>query len=125
MPKTILVIDDEEIVLDITKRKLKQEGFGVIAVRDGEEALAVLREGPVDLIILDIEMPKMNGYLFLAERQRIPDADKAPVIVLTAYNTMEPIFRRNGVKAYLNKPIKFQDLLDKIKAVLEETSAGD
>ncbi|NTV30252.1 MAG: response regulator, partial [Candidatus Omnitrophica bacterium] len=110
MPKTILIADDEEVVLDITKRKLKQEGFSVIAVTDGEDALRVLQEGPVDLILLDIEMPKMNGYNFISERQKIPGADKIPVIVLTAYNTMEPIFRRHGVSDYLTKPIRFQDL---------------
>ena len=123
MSKTILVVDDEEIVVDITRRKLTQEGFAVIGVGDGEAALQVLREGPVDLIILDVEMPKLNGYNFIAERKKIPGAVKAPVIVLTAYESMEPIFRRHGINAYLTKPIKFQDLLDKIKEVLSETSA--
>jgi len=123
MPKTILVVDDEEIVVDITKRKLAQEGFGVIGVGDGEAALKVLREGPVDLIVLDVEMPRLNGYNFIAERKKIPGAEKAPVIVLTAYESMEPIFRRHGIQGYLTKPIKFQDLLMKIKEVLGETSA--
>ncbi|MBF0486060.1 MAG: response regulator [Candidatus Omnitrophica bacterium] len=120
MPKTILIVDDEEVVLDIAKRKLSQEGYAVIAVEDGEAALQVLREGQVDLIILDIEMPKLNGYNFIAERKKIPGADQAPVIVLTAYDSMEPIFRRHGIRGYLNKPIKFQDLLLKVKEVLEE-----
>jgi len=118
MSKTILVIDDEDIVVDITRRKLTQEGMAVIGVSDGEAALQVLREGPVDLIILDIEMPKMNGYNFIAERKKIPGAEKIPVIVLTAYDSMEPIFHRHGIQAYLTKPIKFQDLLVKIKEVL-------
>lgn len=118
---TILVIDDEEIVVDITRRKLTQEGFSVIGVSDGEAALKVLEEGPVDLIILDVEMPKLNGYNFISERKKIPGADKAPVIVLTAYDSMEPIFKRHGIKAYLTKPIKFQDLLVKIREVLSET----
>lgn len=120
MPKTILVVDDEEVVVDITKRKLSQEGYYVIGVHDGEAALQVLREGPVDLVVLDVEMPKMNGYTFMAERKNIPEADKAPVIMVTAYDAMEPIFKRHGVRAYLNKPLRFQDLLSKIKEVLAE-----
>ncbi len=118
MPQTILVVDDEELVVDITRKKLTQEGLFVIGVHDGEAALQVLREGPVDLIILDVEMPKMNGYAFLAERKKIPGAEKAAVIMLTAYESMEPIFRRNGVDDYLIKPIRFQDLLRKILEVL-------
>jgi CheY-like chemotaxis protein len=124
MSGTVLVIDDEEIVVDITKRKLTQEGYAVIGVGDGEAALQVLREGAVSLIILDIEMPKLNGYNFIAERKKIPGAEKIPVIVLTAYDSMEPIFRRHGIQAYLTKPIKFLDLLAKIKEVLGESPSA-
>ncbi len=120
MPKTILVVDDEEVVVDITKRKLTQEGYYVIGVNDGESALQALREGAVDLIVLDVEMPKMNGYAFMSERKKIPGGSNAPVIMVTAYGSMEPIFKRHGISAYLNKPLKFQDLLSKIKEVLAE-----
>ena len=118
MPKTILIVDDEDIVVDITKRKLTQEGYLVIGVGDGEKALQVLREGLVDLIVLDVEMPNMNGYTFLTEREKIPGALSVPVIVLTAYDSMEPIFKRHGIRAYLQKPLKFQDLLAKIREIL-------
>jgi CheY-like chemotaxis protein len=120
MAKSILLVDDEEIILDITKRKLVQEGFLVIGVRDGEEAIKALQQGLVDLIVLDIEMPKMNGYAFLAERKKIPGAENIPVLVLTAYPSMEPIFRRNGVRDYLTKPLRFQDLLAKVQEILAE-----
>ena len=118
MPKTILVVDDEDIVVDITKRKLTQAGYFVIGVKDGEMALQALTQGLVDLILLDIEMPKMNGYTFMNERKKIPGAENIPVIVLTAYDAMEPIFRRNHVQAYLTKPLRFQEVLDKVKEVI-------
>lgn len=120
MSKKILIVDDEEIVVDVMKRKLAQEGFLPIGVMDGAAALKVLQEGAVDLILLDVEMPQVNGYAFLNERKKIPGAEDIPVIVLTAYESMEPIFRRNGVKEYLTKPLRFQDLLDKVRKVLEE-----
>jgi CheY-like chemotaxis protein len=120
MPKSILLADDEEMIIDITKRKLIQEGYLVIGVKDGEEAIKALQQGLVDLIILDIEMPKMNGYAFLNERKKIPGAEAIPVLVLTAYPSMEPIFRRNGVRDYLTKPLRFQELLAKIQEILAE-----
>lgn len=120
MGRTILVVDDEELVLDISKRKLVQAGYAAIGVSDGEAALQVLREGPVDLIILDIEMPRLNGYNFISERAKIPGAGGVPVIVLTAYESMEPIFRRHGIRGYLVKPVKFQDLLRKVREVIGE-----
>ncbi|MBF0387085.1 MAG: response regulator [Candidatus Omnitrophica bacterium] len=119
MPRTILIVDDEEAVVDITRRKLVQEGYLAIGVFDGEEALLALQEGPVDLIILDVEMPKMNGYVFLNERKKIAGAEQIPVIMLTAFDSMEPIFRRNGVAEYLTKPLRFQELLTKIAGLLE------
>ncbi len=123
MKKTILIVDDEEMVVDMTRRRLVQEGYLAIGVCDGGKALEVLREGTVDLIILDVEMPGMNGYAFLGERKKIPGADKAPVIMLTAFDSMEPIFRRNGVAEYLTKPVRFAELLVKIRSVLEFADA--
>jgi DNA-binding response OmpR family regulator len=118
MPKTILIVDDEELVVDITKRKLTQEGYQAITANNGEEALQVLQEGLVDLILLDVEMPKMNGYAFITERKKIPGAEVIPVIVLTAYDSMEPIFRRNNISAYLTKPLRFQEVLAKVKEIV-------
>ncbi len=119
MKKTILIVDDEEVALDISRRKLIQAGYSAIGVTDGEKALQVLREGPVDLIVLDVEMPNMNGYTFLTERKKIVSGDNAPVIILTAYDSLEPIFKRHGVRAYLRKPLTLPDLVAKVKEVIE------
>jgi DNA-binding response OmpR family regulator len=125
MAKTILIADDEKDILDITRRKLTQEGYLVIGVSDGEAALQALREGAVDLIVLDVEMPGMNGYTFMTERQKIDGANAAPVIVLTAYDAMEPIFKRHGIRAYLKKPIQFQELLARIREVLADRTVSN
>ena len=73
-----------------------------------------LKEKIPQLIILDIQMPKMNGYTFIMEKSKIPEYVSIPVIVLTAYNEMEPLFKRHGVRAYLLKPLKLQELLDRV-----------
>ena len=117
MPKTILVIDDEPVVVEISKRKLEERGYEVLTASDGNEAFERLKAKIPDLIVLDIQMPKMNGYTFIMEKAKIPEYADIPVVVLTAYNEMELLFKRHGVKSYLLKPLKLQDLVDKIVQV--------
>lgn len=122
MAKSILVIDDEPVIVEISKRKLQNEGYTVQTAGNGEEALEVLKTFKPDLILLDIQMPKMNGYTFMMEKVKDPELVGIPVIVLTAYNEMEPIFRRHRIKAYILKPLKLQDLIAK---VIETIGPGD
>ena len=118
MPKSILVVDDEPVVVEIAKRKLQERGYEVMAAHDGLEAFEALKKKIPDLILLDIQMPRMNGYTFIMEKVRMPEYASIPVVVLTAYGEMEPLFKRHGVKAYLLKPLKLQELLDKVQAIV-------
>ena len=118
MPKSILVVDDEPIVVEIAKRKLEERGYEVMTAQDGIEALEALKKKIPDLILLDIQMPRMNGYTFVMEKGKIPEYGKIPVVVLTAYGEMQPLLQRHGIKAYLMKPLKLQELLDKIQAIV-------
>ncbi len=114
MAKSILVVDDEPVVVEITKRKLEERGYEVQTAGNGNEAFKCLSAKIPDLILLDIQMPEMNGYTFIMEKVKIPEYKDIPVIVLTAYNEMEPLFKRYGVLAYLLKPLKLQDLISKV-----------
>jgi CheY-like chemotaxis protein len=118
MPKSILVVDDEPVVVEIAKRKLKERGYEVATAADGIEALDELKKKIPDLILLDIQMPRMNGYTFIMEKSKNPTYAPIPVIVLTAYGEMEPLFKRHGVKAYLLKPLKLQELLDQVQGIV-------
>ena len=118
MPKSILVVDDEPVVLEITKRKLEDSGYEVHTAGNGNEAFLRLKSKIPDLILLDIQMPEMNGYTFIMEKAKIPEYVHIPVVVLTAYNEMEPLFRRHGIKAYLLKPLKLQDVIDKVVEII-------
>ncbi len=118
MPKKILIVDDEPVIVEISKRKLQSQGYEVLTAHNGEEALQALIGFLPDLILLDIQMPKMNGYTFMMEKAKNPDWINIPVIVLTAYNEMEPIFRRHRIKAYLLKPLQLQDMLTKVAEVI-------
>ena len=118
MSKSILVVDDEPIVVEIAKRKLEERGYEVSTAQDGIEALEALKVKIPDLILLDIQMPRMNGYSFIMEKVKVPEYLPIPVVVLTAYGEMEPLFKRHGVKAYLLKPLKLQELLDKVQDIV-------
>ena len=118
MPKSVLIVDDEEVVVEIAKRRLEERGYQVETAGNGDEAFQRLKSKIPDLILLDIQMPQMNGYTFIMEKSKIPEYVKIPVVVLTAYNEMEPLFKRHGVLTYLLKPLKLQDLLDKVTGIL-------
>lgn len=118
MPKSILVVDDEPVVAEISKRKLEERGYEVRTAGDGHEAFLHLKSKIPDLIVLDVQMPQMNGYTFIMERTKMPQYADIPVLVLTAYSEWEPLFKRHGVKACLLKPIKPQDLVDKVVEIV-------
>jgi len=118
MPKCILVVDDDRLVVELAKHALQDKGYEVMTAQDGEEALAVLGKKIPDLIMLDVQMPKMDGYTFIMNKSKNPAIAPIPVIVLTAEGKTEPLFKRHGVKNYLIKPFNTQDLLSKIQAIV-------
>ena len=124
MPKKILVIDDDQLNIKLVKSRLEANQYQVITALDGEEGLQkVLKEKP-DLIILDVQMPKMNGYTFMLEFRKLSEFTSIPVIVLTAHEEMQPIFTLKGVRGYLVKPIKFELLFEKLNALLGPPGTG-
>ncbi|MDO8675975.1 MAG: response regulator [Candidatus Omnitrophota bacterium] len=118
MSKTILVVDDEPVIVEIARRKLEEVGFEVMTARDGQEAMACLQKKTPHLIILDVQMPKMDGYAFMIEKSKVPEYESIPVIVATAHQETAPLFERHGIRTYLLKPLKLQELLDKVAEVL-------
>jgi CheY-like chemotaxis protein len=118
MPKYVLAVDDDPMIVELVKRTLQDKGHEVITAQNGLEALEALKKKIPDLILLDVQMPKMDGYAFILKKSTDPAIAGIPVIVLTSMVKTEPLFKRHGVKAYLLKPIDTQDLLDKIQAIL-------
>lgn len=114
MSKNILIADDDHTLTRLIRKFLEDNDYDVMVAHDGEEAIARYRERRPDLMILDVQMPKMNGYAVLFEMRKI-DPAVVPVIVLTCKEEMEDIFRVEGVKEYLVKPVKNSELLEKIR----------
>ena len=112
--KTILAVDDTALPLTMLKRCLQGEPCNLVCVNSGENALQYLENHDPDLFILDIEMPKMNGYE-LAKRIR-KDGHEAPIIFLTSYSTKEYVAKaiQAGASDFIVKPILKENLIEKI-----------
>lgn len=111
----VLIVDDEENARIGLKKLLARDGFQVDAVSNGFEALEHLDQHSVDLVITDINMPEMNGLVFLRELNRSYPATN--VIMVTAYGGVESYLEAMNLGAfeYLNKPVKIEEL----KVVME------
>ncbi|MCW8921439.1 MAG: response regulator, partial [Sedimenticola sp.] len=118
--RTVMVVDDSITVRKVTGRLLERHGMNVITAKDGVDAVATLQEQRPDIMLLDIEMPRMDGYE-LARHMRSSDALKSIPIIMITSRTGEK--HRNlamelGVKRYLGKPYQESELLDNIYSVL-------
>lgn len=118
----ILAVDDDFINLKLLNSMLKKSQFvsGVVEAKNGLEALDVLKEqSDIDLILLDIKMPIMNGLEFLSNLASMSDLNKTPVIVLTTDETKKNEAFDLGAFDFLVKPIREAQLSAKIERVLE------
>lgn len=114
--KTILVVEDFNDTRDVLRRFLELKGYRVMEGTNGQEAMEIaIRERP-DLILMDLQMPVLDGFtatLLLREREEL---DRVPVVAITAYGSRGDDFRRNvdqtgfGKIEYLPKPINFDEL---------------
>lgn len=118
MPKRILIIDDEPHIVKTIKDRLEFAGYTVITAYDGEEGLKKVNEEKPDLILLDILMPKMDGYNFLRALKLDENIKDIPVIILTAKAQMKELFVPEGILNYITKPFDQKELLEKISKAL-------
>lgn len=122
MGNKILIIEDEVNIRELLKDNLEYEGYEVFEAEDGETALKMVKENNYDLVILDLMLPKLNGYEFLKGLRKF---DKLlPVIILSAKS--EEIDKIKGFDLgaddYITKPFQIRELLSRIKAVLRRAS---
>lgn len=117
MNKKILVVDDEEAILDIIKFNLVKEGYSVAVARDGDEALSKTYTVEPDLVLLDVMLPKMNGYKVC---EKIRENYNMPIIMLTAKEDEadKVLGLELGADDYITKPFGVRELLARVKANL-------
>lgn len=119
MGKRVLIVDDEQDIVKVLSMRLKINQFTVLTASDGEMGLETARREKPDLILLDLMLPKMNGFE-VCRLLKFDDATKnIPIIVLSALN--EQVDRdkvtQSGADAYFLKPFDFVSLLSKIKSL--------
>jgi CheY-like chemotaxis protein len=126
--KQLLVVEDSRLIRTTMKRILVEEGFGVVDVSDGEEALQLARQSRPDLIILDMLLPKMGGELVLRSLKQDPKTTNIPVIVVSSLSQSNADKLKNdGAIAYIEKSkldlmTGGENLLRLVDAVLRKSS---
>ena len=122
MPTEILIVDDEPNIVLSLEYLMQQAGHTVRTARDGEAALAALQESVPDLVLLDVMMPKKDGYEVLQAIRTNPEWKQVKVVMLTAKG--REVEREKGLSLgaddYVTKPFATQELVAKVRQVLGE-----
>jgi two-component system KDP operon response regulator KdpE len=120
MKLNVLVVDDEKPLRDFVRRNLEARGYKVVSAANGLEALAIFDSTPLELVILDIMMPHLDG---LETTRRIRATSRVPIIILTAMgDEADKVHAFDlGADDYLTKPFGVEELLGRVKAVLRRS----
>jgi DNA-binding response OmpR family regulator len=120
--KTVLVVDDERNIVELVRLYLEKEGFNVVAASDGEQALVQYERTGPDLVVLDLMLPKMDGFEVCRELRRRGDV---PILMLTARSEdVDAIVGLElGADDYVTKPFNPRALVARVKAILRRTNA--
>ncbi|MBL8626712.1 MAG: response regulator [Myxococcales bacterium] len=123
--ETVLVVEDEQLVLDLTATMLERLGYAVLAARSGREAIAIAQEHPwpIDLVVTDVVMPDLNGRELYAEVARLRPG--VGVLYVSGYSA-EVLAPRGVIPSdvqFLQKPFAFAELAERVRAALAATTA--
>ena len=120
MSKKILIADDEQNIVISIEFLLRREGFEVLVAGDGEEALARVRAERPDLVLLDVMMPRMNGFDVCQALRADPDLSSTRILMLTAKGRDTEVSKGLGLGAdgYMTKPFSTKELLAEVRKLL-------
>jgi len=120
MAKKILIADDSASMRQLITYTLEGAGYEVIAAEDGEIALAKLKNGRVNLIVTDLNMPKMDGIALIREVRKLPGGRFTPIVMLTTESmaAKKEEGRQAGATGWIVKPFKPEQLLAVVKKVI-------
>lgn len=121
MAKKILVVDDERHIVRLVQVNLERAGYEIVTAYDGVEALEKVKSENPDMVVLDVMMPRMDGFEVLKNLQADPRYQNIPVIMLTAKAQDADIFKgwASGVSSYLTKPFNPRELLVFVERIFQ------
>jgi len=120
MSKKVLIIEDEKILIELLEKKIKEEGYEVFTSLNGKEGLELIKEVKPDLVLLDIIMPKLNGYEVMEEMNKLQEFNLKKIPVIIVSNSGQPVEIERalnlGVRDYLIKAqFDPKEVIDKIR----------
>ncbi|MFN6946209.1 MAG: response regulator [Cytophagaceae bacterium] len=116
--KKVLIAEDSSVIQNLTKKILEFQNFSITSVKNGKEVLRELEKESFDVLLLDINMPQMDGMTCAKTIRQLADGNKnIPIIAITgnAKNYSEQDFKDAGINEYLPKPLDFDKLVDAVK----------
>ncbi len=122
--KKILLVEDEPMLSNLLKGRLEKDGFQVVQARDGDEALADLKTGKYDLMLLDIILPKMSGFEVMESMRSDPNAENVPVVIVSNLGQEGDIQRGQMLGAvgyFIKAQLSIEELVGKIKEFFSES----
>lgn len=124
MGNKILIVDDEKNIVELAKLYLERDGFSTVCAYDGDEALSIFEKESPELVILDIMLPKKDGWQVCKEMRK---TSKTPIIMLTAKSdTFDKVLGLElGADDYMTKPFEPKELVARVKAVLRRTDIAE
>ena len=124
-PRRVLVVEDDPFLLELITTRLELAGFDTRAARDGSQALQRLTEFRPEAMVLDINMPVLDGFGVLMHMQAQGLTEKTPTMVLTARNSPEDVSKaiKLGARDYLSKPFKDEQLIARVGRLLARARA--
>jgi DNA-binding response OmpR family regulator len=120
MAYKLLVVDDDHDVTEVLVKRLSREGYEVTAAFDGDEALIKASQVVPDVVLLDLVMPKMNGFEVLKALREKFNEQWIPVIIISAQTDLDSLKKAYGLEAdhYLSKPVAFEKVLEGIETMI-------
>ncbi len=117
MPKTVMIVEDNELNMKLFNDLLKANGYEVVGTRDGRKAVELAREHKPDLILMDIQLPEVSGLDVTAWLKDDDELSGIPVIAVTAFAMKgdEERIREGGCEAYISKPISVAKFIETVK----------
>ena len=124
MSKKVLIVEDSSVIQNLTKKILQMQNFDISAAKNGEQVLDILQNEHFDIILMDINMPVMDGMECSRRIRALDDPEKAriPIIAITgnAQNYSIDEFKEAGIDDYIPKPLNFDILVETVKRYSEK-----